>query len=212
MNWMLAQVGMYLGLTGERLGPADCVYAGLATHYCPSEKLPLVEERLKSLAEKASSVEEVSQVISETAGGAVPDPEKAHLEANAAAIKDCFGDLSTRAEEIVARLEGHSSWSTKALKTLLSKSPLSVKVSLEALRRHQAVSLKEAFIAEYRLSQWFMRPAPYSDFCEGIRAVLVDKDQNPKWQPPTLPEVAKEQVEQFFEPLPADHACGELRI
>ena len=208
------QVGMYLGLTGERLGPADCIYAGLATHFCPSEKLPLLGEQLQALAEKAGSVEEVSKVIHAVAGGATPDSEKAHLEANAAAIKDCFGDLSSKAEEIVSRLQGHSSsWSSKALKTLESKSPLSVKVSLEALRRHQGdVSLRDAFIAEYRLSQWFMRPAPFSDFCEGIRAVLVDKDQNPKWQPATLSEVTEEQVEQFFAPLPADHPCGELRI
>jgi len=208
-----AHVGMYLGLTGERLGAADCVYAGLATHFCPAEKLPFLEKQLTNLTASQASIEEVSSIIDEVAAGAVPDADKAKLEANAAAIEDCFGDLSRKAEEIVSRLESHSSnWSQKALKTLLSKSPLSVKVSLEALRRHQAVSLKEAFIAEYRLSQWFMRPAPHSDFCEGIRAVLVDKDQSPKWQPATLPEVTNQQVEQFFEPLPADHACGELRI
>jgi len=208
-----AHVGMYLGLTGERLGAADCLYAGLATHFCPAEKLPLLEEQLTRLTPEAS-IEEVSRAIHEVAAGAVPEADKAKLEANAAAIEDCFGDLSRKAEDIVARLESHSStnWSQKTLKTLLSKSPLSVKVSLEALRRHQAVSLKEAFIAEYRLSQWFMRPAPDSDFCEGIRAVLVDKDQSPKWQPATLPEVTNQKVEQFFEPLPADHACGELRI
>lgn len=208
-----AHVGMYLGLTGERLGAADCLYAGLATHFCPAEKLPLLEEQLTRLTPEAS-IEEVSRAIHEVAAGAVPEADKAKLEANAAAIEDCFGDLSRKAEDIVARLESHSStnWSQKTLKTLLSKSPLSVKVSLEALRRHQAVSLKEAFIAEYRLSQWFMRPAPDSDFCEGIRAVLVDKDQSPKWQPATLPEVTNQKVEQFFEPLPADHACGEVRI
>ena len=66
-----AHVGMYLGLTGERLGPADCMYAGLATHYCPSEKLPLVEERLSGLS-SLKGVEEVSKVIHEVSEGAIP--------------------------------------------------------------------------------------------------------------------------------------------
>mmetsp|Transcript_5905 Transcript_5905/g.10683 ORF Transcript_5905/g.10683 Transcript_5905/m.10683 type:complete len:401 (+) Transcript_5905:77-1279(+) len=206
-------VGMYLGLTGERLGPADCLYAGLATHYCPSDQLPALEARLRSIGANANDPEEVSKAIHDIAAGAQPDSEKALLEVNASSIKDCFGDLSRTAEEIVERLEKHSSdWSSKALKTLRSKSPLSVKVSLEALRSHQDVSLRDAFIAEYRLSQWFMRPAPFSDFCEGIRAVLVDKDQSPKWQPPTLQAVTSEQVAEFFRPLPNDHACGELKI
>jgi 3-hydroxyisobutyryl-CoA hydrolase len=57
-----------------------------------------------------------------------------------------------------------------------------------------------------------MRKAPLSDFCEGIRAVLVDKDQAPKWQPSSLEEVTQEQVQQFFTELPASHHRGDLKI
>ena len=204
-----APVGLLLGLTGERLGAADCIFSGVATHYCPSEQLPMLEEKLQVGA--APTVDSVSAVIEEVAGGAQPN-QKGHLESNAAAIQHCFGGSPT-AEEIVGRLkEMNTTWSEKILKTLLSKSPLSVKVSLAALQRHQAITLREAFIAEYRLSQWFMRKPPMSDFCEGIRAVLVDKDQKPKWQPASLEAVTSEQVEEFFSELPASHPRGDLKI
>lgn len=207
-----AHMGLLLGLSGERLGPADCMFSGVATHYCPSEKLPLLEEKLQSIGSMDISVENVSAFIEEVAAGAQPAEEKAHLAANEAAIQHCFGGTPS-AEEICGRLKAmNSGWSEKMLKALMSKSPLSVKVSLEALRRHQEVTLREAFIAEYRLSQWFMRKAPLSDFCEGIRAVLVDKDQAPKWQPSSLEEVTQEQVQQFFTELPASHHRGDLKI
>ncbi|CAE8637864.1 unnamed protein product [Polarella glacialis] len=208
-----AHVGMLLGLTGQRLGAADCVYAGLATHFCPSERLPDVEASLRALGDRASDAAAVASAISEVAGASQPDLSKASLEANAAAIERCFGACSSSAEEIVLRLEAESSeWSANTLKVLRSKSPLSIKVSLEALRRHQAVSLKEAIIAEYRMSQWFMRPAPSSDFCEGIRAVLVDKDNAPRWQLARLEDVSKDQVEEFFAALGPAHPRGELQL
>merc|ERR1712146_631810 len=106
----------------------------------------------------------------------------------------------------------NSAWAKKTLQTLQSKSPLSVKVSMEALERHKSVTLREAIIMEYRLSQWFMRPQPQSDFCEGIRAVLVDKDNQPKWEPAALENVTQAKVDEFFAPLKADHARGELQI
>eukprot|EP00440_Ansanella_granifera_P003277 gb/GFBE01003568.1/.p1 GENE.gb/GFBE01003568.1/~~gb/GFBE01003568.1/.p1 ORF type:complete len:403 (+),score=94.27 gb/GFBE01003568.1/:1-1209(+) len=208
-----AHVGMLLGLTGQRLGAADCLFAGVATHYCPSERLPDLEDKLRGLKDQASDLNVVSDVIAEVAGGSQPDTEKAVLEANADAIQRCFGDCSTSAEDIVTRLEKEGSdFASKTLKTLLQKSPLSVKVSLEALKRHQSVTLKDAIIAEYRLSQWFMRPQPQSDFCEGIRSVLIDKDNQPQWQPASLKDVSQDKVDEFFAPLPASHARGELQL
>merc|ERR1719162_204317 len=80
MTWRLSRlsagshVGVFVGLTGERLGAADCVHAGLATHYCPSERLPDLEEKLRSLgAERCGDLEAVSAAISEVAAGAQPD-------------------------------------------------------------------------------------------------------------------------------------------
>lgn len=206
-------VGIFLGLTGQRLNAADCLHAGIATHYCPSELLGEVEQRIRALGEGASDCDAVSAVISEVADNAAPDMSKAILAANDAAMKQCFGGAVQSAEEIVARLQSiDSDWAKRSLAMLQRHSPTSVKVSLEAMRRHRSISLRDAFVAEYRMSQWCMRPQPESDFCEGIRAVLVDKDNQPVWTPATIEEVSMEKVAEFFEPLGQDHPRGELQI
>jgi len=217
MTWALsrlpagAHVGAFLGLTGQRLGAADCLTAGLATHYCPSDKLPQVEENLKALGDRAGNLEAVSAAIAAAAGGAHPDAAKAVLEANGAAIERCFGGGVASAEEILSRLEGEgSSWASDAAATLRLRSPTSVKVTLEAIKRHSSATFKEAMQMEYRVSQWCMRPQPHSDFCEGIRAVLIDKDNKAQWQPARLEDVSREKVEEFFQPLRPDHPRGEL--
>lgn len=208
-----AHIGIFLGTTGTRLTAADCVWSGLATHYCPSDRLGALEERLQKLGDQAADLEAVSAAIAATAGGDKPDTSKAVLAPNAEALARCFGDSVTTAEEIVARLEKEGSeWAKGVLATLRQRSPTSVKIALEAIRRHRNASLKEAFITEYRLSQWCMRTQPHSDFCEGIRAVLVDKDNKPKWDPPTLEDVSKLRVDGFFAPLPSSHPLGELKI
>jgi len=214
-TWMLSRisagerVGVFLGITGHRLGAADCLRAGLATHYCPSERLGAVEEGLRALGDGAADLEAASAAVMAAAGGAEPSESKAVLGANAATIERCFAAES--AEEILGRLEAESAdWATGVAATLRQKSPTSVKLSLEGIRRHRSVSLKEAFTMEYRMAQWCMRPQPHSDFCEGIRSVLVDKDNAPRWEPSRLEDVTPERVEGFFAPLPSSHARGEL--
>jgi len=129
------------------------------------------------------------------------------------AIERCFGKSGSSAEAIVAALESEGTeWAAATLKVLRRVSPTSVKISLEAIERHRSVSLKEAFTTEYRMSQWCMRPQPSSDFCEGIRAVLVDKDNRPSWVPACLEDVSPERVEGFFAPLAPGHPRGELRL
>eukprot|EP00405_Crypthecodinium_cohnii_P022164 CAMPEP_0206465728 /NCGR_PEP_ID=MMETSP0324_2-20121206/28015_1 /ASSEMBLY_ACC=CAM_ASM_000836 /TAXON_ID=2866 /ORGANISM="Crypthecodinium cohnii, Strain Seligo" /LENGTH=404 /DNA_ID=CAMNT_0053938667 /DNA_START=15 /DNA_END=1229 /DNA_ORIENTATION=- len=219
MTWKLSRLaaglptGLYLGLTGQRLGAADCMASGIATHYCPSEKLPQVVEKLKSLgAAKVSEIEVVAKVVEEIAGDSKPDTAKAVVEPNKEAIDRCFGNATT-AEEIVARLQKENcKWSERTLKDLKMRSPTSVKVSLAAIMRHSgSVTMAQAFVEEYRMSQWCMRTQPESDFCEGIRAVLVDKDNSPNWVPPTLEEVSDERVQGFFAPLGPSHPYGELK-
>jgi len=206
-------VGIFVGLTGQRLYAADCLHAGIATHYCPSELLGEVEQRIRALGEGASDRDAVSAVVSEVAGSTPPDMSKAVLAANDDAMKRCFGGGVESAEEIVARLQDlDNDWATRSLAMLRRHSPTSLKVSLEAIRRHRSVSLRDALVAEYRMSQWCMRPQPESDFCEGIRAVLVDKDNQPVWSPAAIEDVSMEKVAGFFEPLGQNHPRGELQI
>ena len=90
-------------------------------------------------------------------------------------------------------------WARQTLAALAKKSPLSLKVAFEQLRRGKSYkTLKEALIVEYRLATRLIR---LPDFPEGIRAVIVDKDQSPKWQPASLSEVSDALVQSLFEPL-----------
>ena len=96
--------------------------------------------------------------------------------ANCAVIDACFSQPT--AEEILEALDAHgSSFAAETLATLERQSPTSIKVTMEAVARHAPpdVTITEALVTEYRLSQRFMQPQPASDFREGIRAVLVDK-------------------------------------
>jgi len=207
-------VGLFLGLTGQVITAADCVYAGLATHYCPSEKLGEVEAKLNTLGgENLCQVEKVSAAIDEVCKGSAPTTSNAIIEPNAAAIERCFGNSVLTVEEIVKKLEEErTEWASGVVSMLRQRSPTSVKVTMKAIRDHQSISLREAFIMEYRLSQWCMRKQPESDFCEGIRAVLVDKDKSPKWDPPRFEDVAEEKVCGFFANLPPQHPLGELPL
>jgi enoyl-CoA hydratase/carnithine racemase len=204
-------MGLYIGLTGARLKAADCLYAGLATHYCPAETLPALEGALASLGEGGADAAAVDAAITAAGGGATPDEGPAELAAHAGAIARCFGP--TTAEGIVAALEAETEdaeWAAKTLKTLLRQSPTSVKITIEAVKRAASMTMAEALVMEYRMVQRCMRPQPQSDFYEGVRAVLVDKDNAQVWNPATLGEVSEAAVEEFFAPLEATHVRGEL--
>ena len=215
-------VGLYVGLTGARLRAADCLQAGLATHFCPSDRLGALREGLVALGDKASDADAVDGVIRTACGGAEPDASKAVLvpdSASAGVIQACFAEPT--AEGIFAALAEHGgaggagdAFAQETLETLQRMSPTSIKVTIEAARRHagDGVTISEALNTEYRLSQRFMRAQPASDFREGIRAVLVDKDNKPAWNPPTLDQVADADVASFFAPLEAGHPRGELQV
>ncbi len=87
-------------------------------------------------------------------------------------------------------------------------------MTIEACRRHAVESciISDALRMEYRLSQRCMRSQPHSDFYEGIRAVLIDKDQKPVFRPGSLEEVGKDAVDAFFLPLEPGHSRGELLL
>ncbi|KAJ8307022.1 hypothetical protein KUTeg_015106 [Tegillarca granosa] len=105
-------------------------------------------------------------------------------------------------EEICQNLQSDGSeWATKHLESLRTMSPTSLKITLRQLLEGGAMNLQECLQMEYRLSQ---RCAEDHDFTEGVRAVLVEKDQNPKWQPATIEEVTQERVDWYFSPLPSE--------
>lgn len=165
-------MGMYLGLTGERLKGADAVHAGLATHFVPKAQIDAL--RAAIIADGAAAVGSFAQT-----------PPPFTMAAERAVIDRCFSQDSVAG--IVAALEAEGSeWAKKTLATLRQVSPSSVAWSFAAMQRGAGLSLHEALEAELRLTRTVTK---HPDFAEGVRAALVDKDRSPKWSPATLEAV-----------------------
>ncbi len=200
-SWFLPRmpgmIGMYLGLTGHICNRADAYYAGAVTHCIPAAQFGTV---------KAAMIE--AEPIDAVLDGLHAHPGESHLEKHREPIDRVFGAPSV--EEILRQLENEQGewreWARKTLAVLATKAPLSLKVAHEQLRRGKACkTLKEALVMEYRLATRLIR---LPDFPEGIRAVIVDKDRSPKWQPASLGEVSDTYVLSLFEPLPP----GDLKL
>lgn len=190
-------LGCYIALTGCRLNAADCLFANLATHYVNSCDVEL----LRSDLEKVQDATGVYAVLDRVKGNV---HAKGDIAGNIEVINQCFNGSSI-ADVLLKLSEVESDWARKTLKTLQSKSPTALNVTLEALHRHskENVSIGSALKNEYRIRQRFM--VKEGDFVEGIRAVLVDKDQNPRWNKAA-------QTDSFFKPLDEQHSKGELLL
>ncbi|XP_065577818.1 3-hydroxyisobutyryl-CoA hydrolase, mitochondrial-like isoform X2 [Artemia franciscana] len=186
-------LGMYLALTGYRLKGFDTIHAGIATHFVFSDQLPKLHASLLNLPDNPG-VSKIEEVLHGYSPKTVPDFSLKRYQSQ---IKEHF--CLSSVEEIIQSLEGDSSeWAQHTKGTMLKMSPTSLKITFEALKRGKTLSLEDCFSMEYRLSQHCML-AP--DFYEGVRAVLIDKDQNPKWKPSKLEEVSEERVKSFFQQI-----------
>ena len=199
-GWHLSRlkdrIGPFLALTGARLDGAECLWAGLATHYLPSAALAEAKARIAGGEEPGS----VLAALSVT-------PPDARIAANAALIAKHFA--SDRYEDILASLsEDDGEWAAKELATLRAKSPQTCKVALRQLHDSLACADFAAnMVMEYRIaSRVLTRP----DFAEGVRAVIVDKTMDPKWDPATPEGVTDELIDSIFAPLPADEEWKPL--
>jgi enoyl-CoA hydratase len=166
------QLGTYLGLTGTRMQGADAIHAGLATHFIRREDLPALSQ---ALAEDGPAV----------LGSSVAAVPAFSLAAHRTAIDDCFGADSIAG--IVRRLDAiGDEWATKTVATLRAVSPSALCWTLAALRRGADLTLPQCQAAELALTRTAMR---HPDFAEGVRAMVVDKDRKPRWQPARIEDV-----------------------
>ncbi len=199
-GWYLSRlqgrIGQFLALTGARLDGAECLWAGLATHYLSADSLAEAKQRL-------AHGHEPGGVLSALAA---PVPQ-ARIAGNAASIARHFA--SDRFEDVLASLDADDSeWAAKELATLRTKSPLSCRIALRQL----AESLKLETFAdnmamEYRIGgRTIMQP----DFAEGVRAVIIDKDNAPRWNPAAPEDVTPQMIDEIFAPLPADEEWTPL--
>jgi enoyl-CoA hydratase len=186
------RMGIFLALTGARLKAADALAVGIATHYVPTAKLPALVEALES-----ADLDDDGGAVEATIAAFEGDPGPAPLAARRGDIERLFaGD---RVEGMLARLDAESSeWAAEQAKVLRSRSPTSLKRTLRALQENAALSLEEALERELGFSLACLEIG--TDFYEGVRAVLIDKDNAPRWSPPTLEEVSEKELDDFFSP------------
>ncbi len=183
------RIGFYLGLTGARIKAADCLSAGIATHYVSFAELDSLIDALRKNAGNA-----VTDIV---ARFAVP-PGAASLEQNRDGIGRCFAEVSIEAIQAALEADG-SEWAKGARSAMGEKSPTCEKVALRQLERGCTMSFEDCMVMEFRLSQ---RAMAAHDFYEGVRAAVIDKDRAPKWRPVSLAEVSDADVETWFAPLP----------
>ncbi len=178
--------GMYLALTGSRLRAADCLYAGIGDAYVPVDRHDAVIDVLRDDADPAAVLREASV-----------DPGAPPLADHRAAIDRCFGAESV--EAITAALEAEGGdWAAKTLDVMAGKSPVSQKIAFRQIKSGARLDFDDCMRMEFRLSQHVMAG---HDFFEGVRAVVIDKDQTPRWQPDRLDAVTDKMVDAYFAPL-----------
>ena len=200
-GWFLprlpGQTGVWLALTGARLKAADTVALGIHTHFTPSDQAEALKAAL--IADLADPKAVADRFVA--------DPGPAPLNEHRDAIDRLFGHDTV--EAIFAALEADGSeWALKQLAILKTKSPQSMKVSLRQIRTGAGLtSFAENMAMEYRLGGRVVRT---HDFQEGVRAVIVDKDNAPKWSPADLAGVTDAQLDALFAPLPTDEEWTPL--
>ncbi|XP_062908062.1 3-hydroxyisobutyryl-CoA hydrolase, mitochondrial isoform X2 [Mobula hypostoma] len=190
------KLGLFLALTGFRMKGRDVHKAGIATHFIKSEEIPALEKDLVSL--RSPSKEDVADLLNSHHFKCQAD-DKFTLADHMDKINRLFKTNSV--EEIMENLiQDGSPFALQHLKILKKMSPTSMKITFQQLEEGARKNLSEVLMMEYRLSQACMKG---HDFYEGVRAVLIDKDQSPKWKPATLEEVTEEYLSSCFKSLGA---------
>jgi len=172
-----AEFGTFLGLTGQRLKGVDNLHAGVATHVCEKARLDDLKEALSKCA-CSETVEDVLLEFQEESMKANVDLNtRFSLEDHRETIAECF--KFDTIDEITAALKSHSSpWANKQAAVLSRMSPTSLLITLEQIRQGKSKTLEEVLNMEHGIASHCMEA---KDFYEGIRAVLVDRDNSPKW-------------------------------
>lgn len=198
-GWFLprlpGEIGTWLALTGARLQGADCLWAGVATHFVPAARLEAMKAALAGAGDQLASLEGAAAVIARFS----EDPGPSSLSADRAAMDQLF--VGDRVEAILAGLQSaQTPFAERCLAQLAGKSPQTLKVALRQIRAGaQMARFEEVMAMEYRIA---CRVVQRHDFLEGVRAVIVDKDGAPRWNPSSLEGVDEALLDGIFARLP----------
>ncbi|KAM2264185.1 hypothetical protein ACFXTI_040368 [Malus domestica] len=203
--------GEYVGLTGTRLDGAEMLACSLATHFVPSTRLSLLEEALYKVDSSDFAI--IQAVIDKYSHSPALKKKSAYYRMDV--IDKCFSRRTV--EEIVSALEdeeapnGVDAWLTSTIQALKKASPMSLKISLRSIREGRLQGVGQCLVREYRMVSHVVKGEVSKDFREGCRALLLDKDKNPKWEPSKLELVTNHMVEQYFSKLD-DEGWEELKL
>lgn len=187
------KIGFYLGLTGARIDCQDCLALGLVTHLIAQDKQQAVLHALAETEFHQDAFVAVDHVLQKFTLSA----RYSQLMLQQEIIANAFAKNSV--EDILSTLKNNADdWSQIIAEILLTRSPTSLKVTLQELQLGATLDFDACIQMEYRIANRFLMS---HDFFEGIRAVVVDKDQNPHWQPKTLAEVRINEIQPYFAPL-----------
>jgi enoyl-CoA hydratase len=199
-TWFLSRLpgetGTWLGLTGTRIGPADMLWLGLGTHFVPAADMAQIASGL-------ASGEPADAAIAAVAQPAIEPPQFAAYRDE---IDRAFAADSV--EEILARLRVGSTWARAVAATIETRSPTSLKLTFRALREARKLDFDGCMRMEYRLTLRVLRG---HDLYEGVRALLIDRDQRPRWLPDSLALVTDQAIDAYFAPLEGQELVLSLR-
>lgn len=199
-SWLLSrcpgQTGLFLALTGALIGASDAIYSSMADHAIARDQWSNLVDRLKAArwSRGQADFQQVTDVIhSLPALELAPGPLQKHRQT---IDQVCQGyDLDRIAGNLSGLAQHEDPWLVKAAHTFEKGCPAAARLSWILLRRARHMSLAEIFRMEYGVA---IECAARGNFQEGIRAVLVDKDRNPKWQPATLAQTGGDWAEPYF--------------
>lgn len=192
-TWLLShapgEVGTLIGLTGESIGGADAIYAGLADFFMKSQNIPKLIETLSTLNKSANIADIKEKII------AFCENVESPLAAQQELIDRCF--VHDHVEDILLALQAEKNeFSKKTIDLINQKSPTSLKLTLRLLRLARGdKNLQQSLEREFATTHAILRS---HDFYEGVRAAVVDKDRNPKWAPATLAAVSETLIDEYL--------------
>lgn len=190
LNQCPGKTGYYLGLTGNTIDNAQALELGIISHVVPRNNLDALEKALAQASFLSPDFPSVTEIINQFS--IHPKPSETHFHRDI--IDTCFDQDSI--ERIISTLQQNShKWSHDIAKTLSLRSPTSLHVILEQLKRADDMNFDDIMQMEFDMVQQFLRG---HDFFEGVRAAVIDKDQSPKWQPKSLSEIKKSDIAAYF--------------
>ncbi|MDH2329143.1 enoyl-CoA hydratase/isomerase family protein [Cereibacter sp. SYSU M97828] len=202
LNRCPGALGRYLALVGPQIGAADAVFSGLATHHVPTAAFDEIVQALVSAP--ALDAAKVDAIVSEYA----TKPQGGHFAERQGVVDALFGqDDLEKVVEAVGQAGADTPWVEEAAKALGRAAPMSLRATWHRMLEGRGKSVEDVLIDDYRMA---LRMIARDDFAEGVRAILVDKDQNPKWSPSALSQTSVADVEALLRPLVEDAARGDL--